>query len=122
MSPTIAVITRDTALVALSGELDLAARQVTEDIVRDLLDQGTREILVDLADITFMDCVGLGILVRASREAERQGARLYLVRAHGQPRELIDGAGAAGYSATARRSSARSAPGCAISERDAIAA
>src|SRR4051794_33217296 len=122
MSPTIAIITRETALVALSGELDLAAKRVAEDVVRDVLGQGAREILVDLADVTFMDCVGLGILVRAARSAELRGARLYLVRAQDQPRDLIERAAAAGYSVTARRSSARSARGCAISERDAIAA
>src|SRR4051794_12328264 len=122
MSPTVANITRETALVALSGELDLAARAPAEAVVRDLLDQGTCEILVDLADVTFMDCTGLGILVRAARRAERRGAHLHLVRAHGQPRALIDWAAASGYSVAARRSKARSSRGCAISERDAIAA
>lgn len=116
MSPSIAVITSETALVALSGELDLAARVSVESLVRDLLDSGAREILVDLADVTFMDCGGLGILVRATELAERRAAHIYLVRAQGQPRELLD------YSAAARRSSVRRTRGRAIRSRDAIAA
>src|SRR3954453_7045823 len=122
MSPTTAIITKETALVAFSGELDFAAQAEADVVVRELLAQGTREILVDLADVTFMDCAGLGILVHAARRAERHGARMYLVRARGQVRELIDWAAACGYSVDTRRSSARRAAGFAISDRDAIAA
>jgi len=122
MSPSIAVITRETALVALSGELDLAARVGAEAVVRDLLDRGTREILVDLADVTFMDLTGLGALVHAARCAEGRRARLYVVRAQGQPAALIDWAGESAYSVAARRSSARRVRGFAIRGRDAIAA
>nr|WP_095877786.1 STAS domain-containing protein [Streptomyces sp. TLI_235] len=37
-----------------------------------------RAVVLDLLEVTFMDCAGLGALVRARNQADRCGARLVL--------------------------------------------
>jgi anti-anti-sigma factor len=62
----------DTHVIALDGELDLATM---EDVERELERVGgtdARLIVVDLRELTFMDCIGLRVIwVARQREAER---------------------------------------------------
>jgi anti-anti-sigma factor len=79
-----------TALVSLRGELDLAAVPCAEAALRQLLDAGVSDLLVDLERLTYLDCAGLGALLRAARDAAAVGARVYVFRTQGQPRQLVE--------------------------------
>ena len=79
----------DTALVAFRGELDLGAAPCADAAVDFLLDCGVRDLLVDLERVTYLDCAGLAVLTRAARAAQAVGARVYVFRAQGRPRELL---------------------------------
>jgi len=80
----------DTALVAFRGELDLAAAPCADAALDFLLDSGARDLLIDLERVTYLDCGGLAVLARAARSAHAVGARVYVFRAQGAPRELLD--------------------------------
>ena len=68
------------AIVQAGGTLDLhGAPEFAREIER-LLRGDTREILVDLRDIEFMDSIGLRSLVVAHRRALRAGVPLWVVR------------------------------------------
>jgi len=92
MSPTISA-TEGVALVALRGELDIAERPAVAAVLREALDAGARDLLVDLSELTYLDCAGLSTLVRAALDAHAVGARLYVFRAKGQPQMLLAWAG-----------------------------
>lgn len=49
------------------------------DKVRSLLQQGERRILINLANVPYMDSAGLGALVQAYATASRQDGRLRLI-------------------------------------------
>jgi anti-anti-sigma factor len=78
------------ALIAFRGELELSTAPRAGDQLHALLEVGAREILVDLTETTFLDCAGMGALVEAADAAQARGGRLYVQRAHGQPRQLIE--------------------------------
>ena len=82
--------TESTALVAFRGELDLAAVPDATAALRGQLEAGVRDVLVDLNEVTYLDCAGLSALIAIAREADHTGARVYLFRAHGRPAEIID--------------------------------
>jgi len=90
--------TAGVATVRLAGEVDLA----TADLLRTVLAAQTthavqpRRIDVDLAQVTFMDAAGLGVLVQAQRHAGRAGAALVVCNAHGIVRRVFDLTGLAG--------------------------
>src|SRR4051794_28201948 len=75
------------ALVAFRGELDLAAAPAATAALHAQLDAGARDVLVDLGQLTYLDCAGLSALVGVARAADLTGARIYLFRAHGRPAE-----------------------------------
>lgn len=67
-------------MVAVVGDLDLTtAPALWERLVAEIA-RGTNDIIVDLAEATFMDCVGLSPLVGASIRLRHLGGRLVVRR------------------------------------------
>jgi stage II sporulation protein AA (anti-sigma F factor antagonist) len=79
-------VVRDTWVVHLAGEVDLATR----DTVRSWCAMGgMREVIVDLSAVTFVDCSGYGALVDARLTAFGRGTTLMLKGATGEPLALL---------------------------------
>jgi anti-anti-sigma factor len=75
-------------VVALSGELDMAATP----FVRSRVDEaaGTRALVLDLAAVTFVDSSMLKELLRAGGELERYETRLVLAGVSDPVKRLFD--------------------------------
>jgi anti-sigma B factor antagonist len=65
-------------LVALAGELDMSTVGQLSDTVATELERQPSQIVIDLADLTFCDSLGLGTLVVLNRAAQAQRSRLTL--------------------------------------------
>ncbi|MFB7908356.1 STAS domain-containing protein [Kitasatospora sp. NPDC056076] len=65
------------------GEIDLASAPRLHRELTCALDTH-QNVLLDLSQVTFMDCSGLGALVQARNQADRTGGRLAL-RGVGHP-------------------------------------
>jgi anti-anti-sigma factor len=75
------------ALVRLRGELDLAGRARLHSALARC---GERDVAVDLADLTFLDCSGYTALDDAARELAARGRHLHLVGARGHVAKVLD--------------------------------
>jgi anti-anti-sigma factor len=73
-------------VVALAGELDVATRQIAYDAC---VAGESRDIVVDLGAVSFLDCSGYGALMAASAELRRRGGSLTLRNAQGEPARLL---------------------------------
>jgi anti-sigma B factor antagonist len=62
--------------VAASGELDVATAPDLAEALGMLIDDGTREVRVDLSGLTFMGSTGVNLLVGAARRLEERGGAL----------------------------------------------
>ena len=60
----------------LEGELDASNAAPVRRTLRAMLDDGVREVTLDLSDLTFIDAAGLGVLVGAQRLYSLHGARI----------------------------------------------
>jgi len=63
----------------LSGELDLASVEELEEAICVAEESTAREIVIDLADLEFMDSAGLRVLLRAHTRTRQDGQRLRFV-------------------------------------------
>ena len=77
------------ARLALRGELDLATAPKLEEHVMLVERDGVRAVVLDLRDLTFVDCEGLHAFVRARGRADENGHRLAFVGANDQLRKLL---------------------------------
>ena len=71
----------DITIVDLSGEIKLAdGARVLRDIVKGLLSKGEKKILLNLADVSYIDSSGVGELVGAFTSVRNQGGEMKLLR------------------------------------------
>jgi stage II sporulation protein AA (anti-sigma F factor antagonist) len=83
-------ITGRTALLTVSGELDLVSRPMLEHSIDQLLESDPELVIVDLRGLDFMDSTGLHVLVRAHNDAQEAGRRFALVRGREPVQRLFD--------------------------------
>lgn len=74
----------------LEGELDLASAPQLEQALRDATATSPGRILIDLGELAFMDCIGVGVLIRAQDAADAGGHQLALAHAPQQVRRLLE--------------------------------
>jgi anti-anti-sigma factor len=74
-------------IVEIGGELDIATRNTAR---LACLEGRGRNVVVEMAHMTFMDCCGYGGLVAARQVLQADGGSLTLKHQTGQPAELLD--------------------------------
>ncbi len=78
----------DTAVVKCHGRLVAGATEELYHEVKNLLPQ-TKVVVVDLADLTYVDSTGLGTLVRLHASARKLGCEFKLLHLGKQLRNLL---------------------------------
>jgi anti-sigma B factor antagonist len=69
---------REAVHVCPVGELDLATTARLRAEVEELAAAGFAQVVIDLRELDFMDCSGVGLLIALARAARREGWRLSL--------------------------------------------
>jgi anti-sigma B factor antagonist len=72
------------ALVAARGSIDLHSSEELRERLSELVDQGERDIVVDLTAVDFCDSSGLNVLVRAYKHARQEGSSFTVTGAYGR--------------------------------------
>jgi anti-sigma B factor antagonist len=78
-------IKRSGKVVAVAGELDIAAASQLADMLRTPDGHG---VSVDLSGVSFMDPAGLRVLLTAKRDVEARGGQLVVLNTSWQVRRL----------------------------------
>jgi anti-sigma B factor antagonist len=84
-----------TALIVLTGEIDLASATQIERALFDVVSRASR-IVIDLAAVEFIDSFGAATLIRAQRHARANDYSLSLRQIPPQARRLFELVGLAG--------------------------
>ena len=90
--PTLTVtVCRDerVAVVGLRGRVDAETVEVVRSALDGLLEDGVRDVLVDMDETSYLADVAAASLVDAARWTRALGGTLYVFHVHGQPRERL---------------------------------
>ena len=75
--------------VVIRGEIDIcSSAQLREQLLSVIRGHGARVVL-DLAEVTFIDCAGISTLLAARRQALLEGGSLRVLRASPRVRRII---------------------------------
>ena len=73
--------TEDVTIVDFTGRLAVGVSDtILPRIVGEILDEGSKKILLNLSEMDYIDSNGLGELVQVYRESQRRGASLRLLK------------------------------------------
>jgi anti-anti-sigma factor len=87
----IEVLRKDDIAVAMcAGEVDMDNAAQLETRLRQALDEGARDVVVNLRDVTFIDSAGLTALLRAADDARWRYGHLFLTRPTAQAVRLLE--------------------------------
>ena len=77
-------------ILDLSGRITLGEGSVQlRDAIRDLLSKGSKKILLNLADVNYIDSSGIGELVSAYTTVRNQGGELKLLNLTKKVHDLL---------------------------------
>ena len=80
----------DVAIVDLNGKITLGENTgILREELRSLLANGTKHIILNMADVSYVDSAGLGELVGAYTTATNQGGAVKLLNLQGKMRDLM---------------------------------
>lgn len=71
--------------IQLFGELDIKTARELAPALSEAVGDVTRELIIDLRRVTFIDSTLLGALGRAAGQLRNQGRKLTLIRTPGSP-------------------------------------
>ena len=83
-------ISKGTATLRLTGELDLAGQETFQNGLGKIESQPLRELFVDLRGLTFIDSSGLRMLITTLRDSRERGLDLAFIKPEGQVREVLE--------------------------------
>ena len=81
----------ETAVVRLSGELDLHSAPAVRDALTGTIAEAPARLVVDLADVTFVDSTTLGVFVEAGKRLD--GAPMVLAAPGPEVRRALEVSG-----------------------------
>ena len=70
---------RDRAVLRLAGDFDVYTAPQLRERVIELVDGGTRHVMADLREVTFLDSTGLGALIGGLKRLRARDGSLTLV-------------------------------------------
>ncbi len=78
-------------IIDVSGRMTQAGGSaVLREVVRELIGKGEMRILLNLADVTYIDSSGIGDIVNAWKSTRERGGKLILLRPTKMIRDLLE--------------------------------
>jgi anti-sigma B factor antagonist len=81
---------RGAIIVKVAGQLDLESSPMLRAELVELIDAGCEEVVIDVADLGFVDSSGLSVLLMAHRALKANGGGLEIRNPPPRMRKLLD--------------------------------
>ncbi len=78
------------SLVDVAGDVDLHSAAELRETLSTLVDGETRQITLDLSHVTFLDSMGLGVILGTKKRLAATGRELELVVANPEIRRIFE--------------------------------
>jgi anti-sigma B factor antagonist len=80
----------DQVVATVTGDLDMYAAVTFARAVEKRMDEGARRVVVDFAEVKYLDSSGVGALIRLLQKARALGGELRVASLGGTPRKVLE--------------------------------
>jgi anti-sigma B factor antagonist len=80
---------RACTVVGVRGEIDMDTAPMLEDLLREVVDAGTRHVVLDFTGVTFIDSHGLSVLTASLKRLRAAGGCLSLAHVRQSVRNIL---------------------------------
>ena len=80
---------RDVAVLELKGELDIAVIDLLADAIAEQMSNGHDHLVLDVADLRYVDSTGISVFVRSSTRLYERGGWLRLENVGPEVRQVL---------------------------------
>ncbi len=70
---------REHKVIMLKGDMDYFCSRELRDVIFKLIHEKTKNIILDLKDVSFIDSAGMGLLINVNKEAKNHNGKLGLL-------------------------------------------
>jgi anti-anti-sigma factor len=88
-------------LLSLHGAVDITSTPQLRRQLAELLTHASPKLIIDLADVPYIDSYGLGVIVEALKQARRAGGDIRVCAPQSDVRTILDMAGLSNHIAIA---------------------
>jgi len=78
------------SVVDVAGDVDLHSAPELRDTLSTLVDSDTRQVMLDLSNVTFLDSMALGVILGTKKRLAATGRDLELVVANPEIRRIFE--------------------------------
>lgn len=86
---TVEIAHADAKVIKVEGEMDLYSFLPFVEEVMGALLRGTKKILIDATELTYLDSSGVGGIIRILVTAKARGSRIAFAGLHGSPHKVL---------------------------------
>ncbi len=72
------------------GYVDAATTEDARGVIAAKIPENSGNIVIDLAQVEFLDSHGVGLFVSLLKKAHKNGGRLFIISAEGQPASVLN--------------------------------
>ena len=90
------ISTHGDQVVLVSGEIDMYTAPELWDALAAVIEQGHHDVVLDMADVEFIDSQGIAVIVRAHKQVQPQGGTVTIRAPRPQARTVLSVTGLAG--------------------------
>jgi anti-sigma B factor antagonist len=81
----------DITVVEITGRLNLGNNLVgLEVLLKRLIEDGSRKLVIDVAELSYVDSAAIGMLIATNGIMEQAGGRMRMSGAHGAPAKSFE--------------------------------
>ena len=77
-------------VLCLAGEIDMASAPELQRACMAAVDEGAKRVVLDTAEVTFIDSTGLGVIIALQKRLRAEGGETFIRSPSSVVRRLID--------------------------------
>ncbi|HOJ50793.1 MAG TPA: STAS domain-containing protein [Spirochaetota bacterium] len=80
----------DVVILDINGEIDLYNAPDIKDTIKNLIDSGKRQVIINLEKVSYIDSSGIGVLISSLSNLKKVGGALKIINVYASVKKVFE--------------------------------